>query len=125
MSTTYEATAERDGRGWHVWVPAISRSTSARWASEVQEMAKDLISAMTDLSVDAIEVAVEWKLPGAARGHVARSVKLREQAAKANAESAQEARLAARALHDAGLGSTEVGAVLGVSRQRAHQLISS
>lgn len=125
MSINYQAVAERDGRGWHVRVPAVRRSTSARWASEVEEMAKDLISAMTDLDVDAIEVTVGWKLPGLAAGHVARSAELREQAAKANAERAHEARLAARALHAAGLGSTEVGTVLGVSRQRAHQLISS
>lgn len=125
MSTSYQVTAERDGRGWHVRVPAIKRSTSARWASEVEEVARDLISAMTDLDMDAIQVTVEWKLPSTVAAHVARSARLRERAAKANAESAHEARLAARALHDAGLGSTEIGTVLGVSRQRAHQLISS
>jgi hypothetical protein len=124
MSVTYTATAERDGHSWHVRVPAISRSTSARWASEVQEMAKDLISAMTDLDMSAIDVEVKWKLPADALDHWTRSSALRNTAAEANAESAREARLAARALHDAGLGSTEVGTVLGVSRQRAHQLIS-
>lgn len=125
MSTGYQTTAERDGRSWQVWVPAISRSTSARWASEVEEMSRDLISAMTDLDMDAIQVTVEWKLPSTVAGHVACSASLRKRAAKANAESAHEARLAARALHDAGLGSTEIGTVLGVSRQRAHPLMSS
>ncbi len=87
-------------------------------------MAKDLISAMTDLDMSAIDVEVKWKLPADALDHWTRSSALRNTAAEANAESAREARLAARALHDAGLGSTEVGTVLGVSRQRAHQLIS-
>lgn len=86
MSVTYTATAERDGHSWHVRVPAISPSTSARWASEVQEMAKDLISAMTDLDMSAIDVEVKWKLPADALDHWTRSSALRNTAAEANAE---------------------------------------
>ncbi len=121
--TTYKVTAERDGRVWFIDVPVINRSTQARWASEVGMMARDLIATMTGL--DDFEVSIEWKLPADAAAHLEESHRLRDEAARANARSAEQARLAARALHDAGLGSTEVGAVLGVSRQRAHQLISA
>lgn len=124
MSTTYVATAERAGKSWHIEVPAIDRVTQGRWASEVEVMARDLIASHLDVPIEDVAVDIEWKLPGDASSHVARAAELRAEAAAANAASAHESRLAARALHGSGLGSTEIGTVLGVSRQRAHQLIS-
>lgn len=123
--TVYRAKAERSGRFWHIEVPEIDRVTQARYASEVASMARELITLHLDLAMADVDVDVEWLLPGAAGEHLARSAQLREQAAKANSASAREARQAARVLHDAGFGSTEIGTVMGVSRQRAFQFISS
>lgn len=125
MSTSYIATAERSGKFWHIEVPVIDAVTQGRWASEVEPMAREVIALQLDVSIEDVDVAIEWKLPGDASEHLNRSVELREEAVAANAASAHEARLAARSLHEAGLGSTEIGAVLGVSRQRAHQLVSA
>lgn len=125
MRTTYAVTAERSGKFWHIEVPAIDSVTQGRWASEVKLMAKELIGLHLDIPSEDITVDIEWKLPGEAGEHLARSVQLRNDAVAANAESAAEARRAAQSLRKAGLGSTEIGAVLGVSRQRAYQLISS
>lgn len=125
MSTTYTVTAERVGQYWHLWVPAVDRATQARWASEVRAMAADLIESMTDLSSDEFEVEVEWVVPAEVRQHLDLAEQYRDQEAEARARAAHEARAAAKALHASGLGSSEVGAVLGVSRQRAHQLITS
>jgi hypothetical protein len=124
-TTTYVATAERAGKSWHIEVPVIARVTQGRWASEVEPMARDLIAQHLDVPTENVAVDIEWKLPGDTSEHVARSRMLRDEAAAANAESAAEARRAAHSLHEAGLGSTEIGTVLGVSRQRAHQLITS
>lgn len=125
MSTTYNVVVQRDGRFWFIDVPLINRSTQARWASEVEPMARDLIATMTDLDMDQVDIDVEWVLPGDAERHLERAKELRLTAAGANAQAADESRLAARALHDLGLGSTEIGVVLGVSRQRAHQLVTA
>jgi hypothetical protein len=52
-----------------------------------------------------------------------RSAELREQAARSQAQAAQLARRAARRLRDQGLPLQDVGTALGVSFQRAKQLI--
>lgn len=122
---TYTVTAERAGTAWHVRVPELNRLTQARWASEVEGMARDLIEAMTDADQDSFDTVVMWQLPENAERHLERSRELAKAAAAAQEEGAAEYRLAAKALHDEGLGSTEIGRVLGVSRQRANQLISS
>ncbi len=45
-------------------------------------------------------------------------------AASAEAQAAAEARMAARQLHEQGVSLRDVSEVLGVSRQRAHRLVS-
>lgn len=125
MSTTYTVTAERVGQYWLLQVPVAARSSQARWASEVRPMAVDLIAAATNLSSDEFEVEVEWVLPAEVQQHLELAEHYRGQEAEARVRAAREARAAAKALHATGLGASEVGAVMGVSRQRAHQLIAS
>ncbi len=50
---------------------------------------------------------------------------LRADEARARAEAAQEVRQAAKTLHETGIPLRDVGTVLGVSHQRAHQLVKS
>jgi hypothetical protein len=56
--------------------------------------------------------------------HVRTAARLREEAHRANREAAAESRAAARVLREAGLSVRDVGTVLGVSHQRAHQLLT-
>jgi hypothetical protein len=49
---------------------------------------------------------------------------MRAEAARLNAEAADEYRAAARQLKDQGLSVREIGRLLDVSFQRAHQLVS-
>src|SRR5262249_33157109 len=60
---------------------------------------------------------------GDVRAELDRSAELREQAARSQAQAAQLARQAARRPRDQGVPLQDVGKALGVSFQRAKQLI--
>lgn len=122
-SQHYDVTVRRDGRFWFIDIPAVGRATQARRASDVAEMARDLIAVMTDRDATQVTVDIAWQLEPTVEVHLERSRELRAEAQRANSQSAEEARLAACALRAAGLNSTDIGAVLGISRQRAHQLL--
>jgi hypothetical protein len=49
--------------------------------------------------------------------------KLRQESARSQAEAARQLRAAAQELHEAGLPLRDVGSALGVSYQRAPQLV--
>ncbi len=119
----YLAEVDRDGTVWRVRVPEIRRTTQARTLREVEPMARDLISIMEDVPADSFAVTVRVTLPAEVQAELERSAELRQQAARNQAEAAQLARRAARRLRDEGLPLRDVGLALGVSFQRAKQLI--
>ncbi|MFJ9387721.1 hypothetical protein ACIRON_02800 [Nocardioides sp. NPDC101246] len=120
---TYEVLADRDEQYWRVRVPAVDRVTSARHVREIETMARDLIAIMEDVEPDSFEIDMRIELPADVRAHLDAAARLREEATRANAEAAQEARAAARGLVDAGMPLRDAGAVLGVSHQRVAQLV--
>jgi hypothetical protein len=120
---TYHADVERDGTVWRVRVPEVQRTTQARSLREVEPMARDLIAIMDDVPVDSFTVNVHITLPPEVAAELERSAALREEAARAQAQAAQLARHAARHLREHGLSLRDVGQALGVSFQRAKQLI--
>ncbi len=120
---SYKATVSRDGRFWFVRVDGVG-STQARHLRELETMVKDLIGLMTDDDPDQIVVDYDIRLPADVEKHLRRSEELRAASAEAQAAAAAEVRSAARQLHEQGLALRDVGKVLGVSHQRAHQLIN-
>jgi hypothetical protein len=120
---TYHAEVNRDGKVWRVRVPEVARTTQARTLGEVESMARDLIAIMDDIPADSFALDVTIKLPAEIQVELDRSAELRELAARSQAEAARLARLAARHLRDQGLPLQDVGKALGVSFQRAKQLI--
>jgi hypothetical protein len=120
---TYHAEVDRDGRVWRVRVPEVARTTQARTLREAESMARDLVVIMDDIPSDSFELDVTIILPAEVRAELDRSAELREQAARSQAQAAQLARRAARRLRDQGLPLQDVGKALGVSFQRAKQLI--
>jgi len=119
----YHAEVDRDGSVWRIRVPEVRRTTQARTLREVEPMARDLIAIMEDIPADSFDVNVRIKLPEEIQAELERSAALREEAARNQAEAAQLSRLAARHLRDQGLPLRDVGQALGVSFQRAKQLI--
>ena len=120
---TYRAEIERDGRFWRVRVPDIDRSTQARNLSEAEAMVRDLIAIMTDVPQSSFAVDMKIILPEDVQLELDQSQALREQAKQSQAEAARLARDAAHRLHVLGLSLRDIGQALGVTFQRAKQLV--
>lgn len=123
--STYTVNVRRGDTYWIVEVPEVRRVTQARHLREVDAMASDLISIMTEQEPDLFDLDVHIDIPDDVRRHLDCATKLREDARGAQAEAAEEVRVAARILRDSGLALRDIGTVLGVSHQRADQLVRS
>lgn len=124
----YATTVERDGAFWLLRVEGpggFDYWTQARNLREVETMARDLVASILEVEPDSFALDVEVRLPGEVAEHLRRAAELRDQAESAKHEAALEARRAARELRDDGLTVRDIGEALGVSYQRAHQLVSA
>lgn len=65
-----------------------------------------------------------YRRPAGVDEHLARAAELREESQRAQAAAAAELRQAARELKDTGMPLRDIGHLLNVSYQRAHQLVS-
>ncbi|PZR70063.1 MAG: hypothetical protein DLM66_05005 [Candidatus Dormiibacter spiritus] len=119
----YRAEVSRDGRFWLVHVPEVERTTQARTLGELQSMTEDLISIMTGASPEAFEVEYQIRVPPAAMAHLDAATRLRDDATRAQARAAAEVREAAKALRATGMPVRDIGRTMGISYQRAHQLL--
>lgn len=117
---TYRVEAQPDGKYWCVEVPAIGRATMATSVKDIDVMAKDLIEVMTGEKDPAIDVAFV-NLPD----EVAESLRLKAEAERIEAEARDKQRQAVLSLHGMGMPFREIGALLGISYQRAHQLATA
>lgn len=123
--SVYTANVEQDGRFWLIRVEEIDRVTQARNLREVEEMARDLIAVMEEVESDSFALTINLSLPANAQHHIDEALRLREEAAEANRRAAEESRAAAKELAASGLPLRDVGKVLGVSHQRAQQLVNA
>lgn len=129
--STYNAIAERGERWWVVRIPGLGNNpdeglpTQARNLAEVEPMARDLIATWLDVAPDSFGVEVHVQLPTEVLHHLQMAEKYSEEAARAQSDAAEERRSAARELKRAGLTVRDIGAALGVSFQRAQQLINA
>lgn len=135
---TYEVTVTRDDKWWMVTVPELDRyvgadgsinlstTTQARRLAEVPGQARDFICTVTDAAPSEVGMNITICVDGidvSARADKARSD--RELAERQAAAAQKEARDLARDLAAHGVAVRDVGEVLGVSFQRAQQLISA
>lgn len=121
---SFHAEVRRSGKYWAVYVREIDRWTQVRHLRELDTLTADLIELMTSAKAGAFRVEFNIELPETVRTRLARAEELRSQSARAQAEAAAEVRAAARELHQSGLPLRDVGQLLGISHQRAHQLIA-
>ena len=108
---TYQVIVRPGEKYWILEIPGIG-FTQARTTAEIESMARDLITVMTQDADFAL--TVETKLP-----------RLRKEEAECRSNAARETRAAAQELHGMGLALQQIGDILGVSRQRAHQLVNA
>ena len=127
MSTVaiYTAKVSREGKWWIIRVPDLDAITQARRFAEVEDMTRSLIAVTLDTDPAEIELRLDVD-------HIEdldvtqRLEQLRaERAAAADLHSsvAAHTRAFAREMAARGLTVRDIGAVLGVSFQRAQQLL--
>lgn len=121
---TWEATAQLEGKYWHITVEGLGGATQARSVKEIDEMVQDFIEAKTEQTVSADSIKVKLQLPTEVEAMLRNVERLREEADAARNSAANESRKVARTLKSSGLTVRDIGATLGVSFQRAQQLIS-
>lgn len=123
---SFTSTATREGSHWLVQChqhPAVH--STVRLLSQAVEQQRLAIATFLGVPEAWITVDVKPVVPAVVEEHLARARKFRQEAAWANHAAAQESRAAARALTDAQLSLRDIGTILGVSFQRAHQLVNS
>lgn len=120
---TYRVVTYREEGFWIVEVRELDLLTQAKRLDEVERMARSIISLHTEVGRDTFAVTVEPRLPEDVAARIERAKRLREQAREDVEIAARLWAEAARDLHEQGLPYRDVGQVLGVSFQRAKQLV--
>jgi len=123
---TYKALVTREDRWWMVHVPEIGGLTQARRLSEAKSMARSLVAITLDIPPDSFEVDVEVEKVGTVKvaERTARLRATRETATRLEREVQTDAESLARDLANEGLPLRDIGDILGISYQRAHQLVT-
>lgn len=122
---TVVVTAQRGVTAWVLECAEAGAVSQCRRLSQADAEMREAIAYQLDLAPDEFEIRVDIELPEDSLALVARVAELRQQAAAATAAATEAQRAAARALADQHLSVRDIGAVMGLSYQRAAQLLAS
>ncbi|MDR0626325.1 MAG: hypothetical protein LBG11_03550 [Bifidobacteriaceae bacterium] len=120
----YTATATRSNQWWVVQCDQVPGAISqVKSLEEATPAITEAIVFVTGVPADAVRVMVSPVLPPAVQEALESAAMLRERAEQSRREAAAEYRRASRELATAGVSRRDIGGILGVSRQRVHQLL--
>lgn len=124
-SKTYRATVTREGKWWMVAIPEYDGLTQARRLGEVEQMAREWIAVTIDAPIEdvAVEVAVDRVADIRVGDMLIEIKKTRADAARLEATARDQTEELVRQLAAAQVPVRDIGAILGVSFQRAHQYV--
>lgn len=122
----YTVEATRSGTWWSLQcreVPgALSQSKSL---AEAKRIMPEAIAFVADVPEAEVEVDVVPVVPEVVQEHLHEAARLRKVVATANSQAAAESRRAAHELRKTGMTVRDIGEMLGISYQRASQLLAS
>lgn len=123
---TYSVEVSRQGRWWMVSIPDIDGLTQSTRLVDAGPMAREYIAVTLDVPIENVEVEVQVLSVGpvSVADRVAAIRADREEATRLDREASRLAVELARELAAQKIPLRDVGTILGVSHQRAHQLIS-
>ena len=98
--------------------------TQVRRLTAVEQTARDVIAALTEVEPEDVDVEITIRMPAALAGARAALAKADETARKATRDARRHRIRAARIARDEGLTTRESALLLGVSHQRISQLIN-
>ncbi|MFJ3319374.1 hypothetical protein [Curtobacterium sp. NPDC086286] len=123
-TTLHTAQAYRDGNYWLIDIDGKLRTQAAR-VKDIERVTRDWLSNDTNIPAKDVSVAIVITVPETAQAHLDQARELREAAADAQAKAQRESAAAAAVLRAENMTIREIGSVLGVSHQRAQQLVES
>lgn len=121
VSKVYTAKVSRDEDAWMVEVPEVERVTQALTLRQVEPMARDLIAIMDEVDPNSVELRIEWPADIAPSLGEYRAAKAEAEAAADRERKARRA--AALTLSASGATVRDIGAMMGISHQRAQQIL--
>lgn len=125
--TTYRVNVTREGKWWMVAIPELDELTQARRISEAEAMARDLIALRTTTAPDSFTIDMHVDvddIPDA--GTRAEKIRNeRREAERLEQHALAESKVLARELADRQVPVRDIGEILGVTFQRASQLVNS
>lgn len=120
----YVARFERDEDGW--WVVHIDDvkgcHTQAKTIAQGKERIREALSLFIGEAAESVEIEPDVELPRSVRKAVAQSVSAREIAEAEAEKAARSTKRAVEAMLGLGLSTRDAGELLGLTRQRVHQL---
>jgi predicted RNase H-like HicB family nuclease len=125
---TYTVRYELDETGWWLaTVPAVPGChTQARTLEQAETRIREAMALFIPTAVAArAQLVSDVQLPIASRRALARAIAERAEAERVTRNAHRAIRAAASALSRQGMSLRDTGRLLGVSRQRAHQLLSA
>lgn len=124
---TYTAKMEQDEDGVWCGVVDLGKHKSAisdgPTLERARERIREAVSLMEDVAEEQVQIELDVSLPKSAARLVAAAKAAAEKAEKARGKATEATKGAALALVAAGLSRRDVGELLGVTRQRASQII--
>ncbi len=125
MMTAYTATARRGSRRWVVQCDQFPGAlTEVTRLEQAAQYLTEAIAFVAQVPEDSVQVSVVPVIADDIAAELARVEALRGQARAADKEAAGLHTDAARRLRSQGLSVRDIGSILGLSHQRAQQLIA-
>ena len=125
--STYRVDVTREGKWWMVAIPELDDLTQARRIGEAELMAREVIALRTGAALDDIEVDMHIDVDDISDAG-ARAEKIRaerREAERLEQQALTESKALARELADRNVPVRDIGELLGVTFQRASQLVNS
>src|SRR3954447_2099190 len=119
---TYTVLCSHLGSSWAVRIPELDREASAARLSQVEAVARALVSAYATDDAGAVEFTVEL-MPDALSGALAAAAAAREKAIRSPVQEMVTRRRLARQLYVEGLEVADIAAALGVSLRRVQLIL--
>ena len=118
-----DVTIEREGTYWLVYIDGTAGLTQARNYREVELMAREYTALVENVPLE--DVAIGSITVTGASSSLAQAAAERRRARELETAANEKIRAVAKRLHAAAVPLVDIGAILGVSHQRAHQLVTA
>ena len=123
--TTYTVTAERSGKWWVLQADELPGAITQVARLDQADQIKEAIAFVGKLSESEVEIRLRPVVSEAVTRRLEQIRELRARADAAKAAAALEWSQVAKDLSNEGFTMRDVGTILGISHQRAQQLIKS